>query len=118
MKEKPIQSKASPAPLIDTGQLALTANAVVQPFVETVWEIAQDDEELINRLRSLFSFLDEEKRYAEMFGILQILYHQIGLDFTRKLRTEFRNDAAFTYFMHIYAVDFDETMEDFIAGVR
>ena len=118
MKEKPIQSKASPAPLIDTGQLALTANAVVQPFVETVWEIAQDDEELIDRLRSLFSFLDEEKRYAEMFGVLQILYRQIGLDFTRKLKTEFQNDAAFAYFLHIYALDFDEAMENFIAGVR
>lgn len=118
MKENSIQNKASPVPLIDTGQLALTANAVVQPFVETVWEIAQDDEELINRLRALFSFLDEEKRYAEMFGILQIFYRQIDLDFTRKLKTEFQNDAAFAYFMHIYALNFDETLEDFIAGVR
>ena len=95
----------------------MLASASAQPFAEVFWETTKGDSEITGLLLNLFSRLQEEKRYDQMFEVLRILHSAFRIRFGSELLALQNDPAALACFLDCFLRDFYEIIDDHVAGI-
>jgi mannose-6-phosphate isomerase-like protein (cupin superfamily) len=98
-------------------RLVLLASASAQPFAEVFWETTKNDSEIAVLLINLFSHLQEEKRYDQMFEVLRILHGAFRVHFGSELLALQSDAAALACFLDCFFRDFYEIIDDHVSGI-
>jgi hypothetical protein len=101
----------------DKVRLTLLASVFVQPFAEVFWITTESDSEIAVLLLNLFSRLQEEKQYDQMFELLRILHSVFRVHFGQELLNLQHDPPALKYFLDCFLRNFFEIIDDHVAGI-
>lgn len=104
-----------PSGEISKDKINLLAGAYVPPFVEMVWTVTGGEQETLDRIYSVLSGLYNDGRETEMLEVLRLLYGVLGLPFPEDVELLAEHQAARSYFLFSFLLDYDDVGQDLIA---
>jgi hypothetical protein len=107
-----------PSGAINKDKINLVAGAITQPFAEMVWLTTGGDMDTINRLTGILVSMNTPADSVKLFGIIQMLYGLMGLQFSEEAAPMVTHAGALKYFLHSFITDFGEIIRDYIAEER
>lgn len=105
-----------PSGEISKDKINLFAGAYVPPFVEMVWTVTGGEQETLDRIYSVLSGLYNDGRETEMLEVLRLLYGVLGLPFPEDVELLAEHQAARSYFLFSFLLDYDDVGQDLIAA--
>jgi hypothetical protein len=103
---------------INKDKVNLVSGAMVQPFAEMVWVMADDDMGTINRLTDVLVSMNTPNDRSKLFRIIQMLYGLLGLRFSDEAVPIAAHPAALEYFIFSFITDFGEIIKAYIVEDR
>jgi len=102
---------------VNSGKLNIISGTMAAPFIETLWELSNNNLDVLNRFYIVISGLYKQGRESEAVEVLHLLYDILDMDYPDDVKLLCSHSEARSYFLFEMLIDIDEIIQELIPDV-